>query len=233
MRHGRLWRTTAAALSAGLVLTALPVLSATLTCGDGAVSVTYQSPHTADLVCEAVEFATALFAQCSVPPVLDPVTIDVVDDVGQGCVGVYHCGEQLIELLSPAVLRERLDGSGAFGHLTTDTYFKSIVVHEMTHAATDNVPCPFKNCVVTSEYVSYAMQVMSLTPEEQRVFSENAGLTGRVSSQELSPIILYMAPDKFAQKVWAHFNQHDAPCEFIGELTRGERLLDHAVFHRD
>jgi len=103
-------------------------------------------------------------------------------------------------------------------------------VHELTHAASDVVPRPFENCVATDEYIAYAMQVMSLTPEARAVFEARTRYDRKISRDELSPMILYMAPDLFTRKAWNHFSQRDDPCGFIRQLADKTILLDRERF---
>jgi hypothetical protein len=198
----------------------------TISCGHMGVSVSFQQSEHADLVCEAAEQADALFRQCNVSPALHPVRIDIVDELQSGCVAVYHCGEYSIQIISPPLMQDRRETDGAFIDLGIDEYFKSVVVHELTHAANDDLPCPFEGCVATDEYMAYAMQIMSLDPKDQLRFEERSGIDRRVSSDELSPIMLFMAPDLFAQKAWAHLSQRDNACDYIADLNEGTLRFD-------
>jgi hypothetical protein len=67
---------------------------------------------------------------------------------------------------------------------------------------------------------------MSLDPDERAAFQANSAINRRISIDELSPIILYMAPDLFSQKPWAHFSQRDDPCGYIGQLVDGTIIID-------
>ena len=184
----------------------------------------------AQAVCDAVEQAGALFEQCNVPKISRPITITIVDDLKEGCVAVFHCGENSIEVLPPLLMQAKRDPEGAFADLAIEEYFGSVVVHELTHAANENMPCPFKSCVTADEYIAYSMQVMSLEAQSQKLFEARSGLDRRVSSDELSPIMLYMAPGLFAQKAWAHLSQRDDACHYIGQLVEGHILLDRDRF---
>ena len=165
------------------------------------------------------------------PNLVRPVRIELVQDLQQGCVGLYHCGEGFIEVLSPAALREIRKQDGAFSHLPVDAYFESIIIHELVHAATENMPCPFDDCVAAKEYVAYVMQIMSLMPDARKEFEEVSGIDRSVSADELSLLMLLMVPELFAQKVWAHFSQRDAPCDFVEQLLKAEILIDREHFH--
>jgi hypothetical protein len=228
-----LQRSKITAVVAGLTLLALPAHGETRICGAANVTVTYQQEEHAELACSAAQKATALFNDCNIPSFSNPVRVDVVDDLIADCLGVYHCGKNLIEVLSPAVMQDRGEPDGVFAHLSPDSYFQSVVVHELAHAATDGMPCPVKSCLAGVEYIAYAMQVMSLSPEEHLVFEENLEMDRLSSSDEINPIILLMAPDLFAEKVWAHFSQHDDSCGFIGQLVNGDFFFDNELYDEE
>jgi len=215
-----------AATATMLTLLADPSWANTLSCNTSAVTVTYQEVEHADLVCDAVKQASTLFEQCNIPPLANPVHIEFAEEMGEGCVALYHCGDNLIEVLPPPQMQERRKPDGAFAHLNIDDYFRSVVVHELAHAATDDIPCPFDDCVAAAEYVAYAMQVMSLSPDAQSIFEGQSGLDRPISIDELNVMILYMAPNLFSQKVWAHFSQRDDPCGYIAQLVDGSILID-------
>lgn len=117
-----------------------------------------------------------------------------------------------------------------YAYLPSDEFFKSIAVHELAHAATENMPCPFEACIVGNEYVAYVMQIMSLSPSAQRRFTEQADPGRPIQRDELNLIMYLMAPDVFANKAWMHFTQRDNPCSFAGQIVNGTVLLDRERF---
>ena len=205
-------------------------LAATLTCETSFVSVDYRQFEHAKLVCSSVEVAVSLFDQCNMPLLSSPLKIQLVDNLDGGCVGLYHCGQDLIEVLEPSLMASKRDPDGAFAFLPVTEFFRSTIVHEFAHAVTHRSPCPFGTCLIRDEYVAYAMQVMSLTMEQQAQFAAIAGLDRKISRDELSIIGLFMAPHLFSQLVWTHLTQRDDPCRFIGQLSKGEVLLDRERF---
>ncbi|WP_298858408.1 hypothetical protein [uncultured Sulfitobacter sp.] len=211
-------------------LAAIPSWADSLSCSNSVVTTSVQQAEHGELVCSAVEQAAVLFDQCNVPALSSPVHISVVDQLKPGCVALYHCGEGRIEVLSPPNMQELRDPDGAFIHLGIDEYFQSVVIHELSHAATYGIPCPFEECVTAHEYIAYAMQVMSLSSEAQSIFEDRSGLDRSISSDELSAIILFMAPHLFSQKVWGHLSQRKDPCGYIGQIVDGSVLLDRERF---
>ncbi len=154
-----------------------------VSCENPLISVTGGTPELIQRTCEAVKHAEALFQRCNVPPFQKPVRISIVEEVEPNCVAQFHCNDNWIEILAPLIMDERRDSEGAFGFLPIDAYYQSIVVHELAHAAYQIVPCPYQTCVATSEYVAYAMQVMSLELDDRMEFETTAGLTRQISGR--------------------------------------------------
>lgn len=223
MRH-TLLRTTI------LFFMAFPAGAETGSCAKSNVTVDASDATLSEMTCKAAEHATLLFERCNVPSLSGSVHINIVDNLELGCVALYHCGEDWVEVLAPSSIAAIRDPDGAFGFLRMEEYFRSVIVHELAHAAFDSVACPFASCVTGNEYVAYNMQVMSMTPQAQSKFAEIAGLDRKISRDELSPANLFMAPNLFAQKAWTHLSQRDDSCEFIGQITDGTVLLDREHF---
>lgn len=186
--------------------------------------------HEARLTCDAVAHAKTLFGSCNIPAITRPLRIGVVEDLKPNCFGQYHCGENWIELLAPSAMEARRLPDSVYAYLPSDEFCQSIAVHELAHAAIENMPCPLKACIVGNEYVANVMQIMSLTPAQQRRFTEQADVDRQISRDELNPYIYYMAPELFAKKAWIHFTQRDDPCGFIGQIVDGTVLLDRERF---
>jgi hypothetical protein len=207
-----------------------PVVAETLVCGRSNISVQSQKPAFADLTCQAAMRAQAVFNQCDMAIFSDPIRIELVQKLKPGCVAVYHCNEGWIEVLEPPHMETRRSAEGAIAFLEIDDYFQSVIVHELAHTMFDDAKCPFGACIVADEYVAYTMQIMSLTLGAQTEFAENSELNRRVSRDELSSMLLFMAPNRFAQKAWAHLSQRDDPCAFLGKIMDGTVLLDRERF---
>ena len=182
----------------------------------------------ADVICAYAARATEQLQSFGLA-VPAPVTIAVIPELGDNCLGVYHCGTGRIEILARdayAPLREAGEAS-AFATVSEDAFFESIIRHELAHAALDSMPCPFEACPVGQEYVAYTMQVWFLPENDRIAFEEAKPHDGPISRDMLSGIMLLMAPELFAHRAWFHLQAREEPYAFIGQITRGEVLLDH------
>lgn len=221
---------TTTLIAATSLLIMQPAAAAVITCSAANVTVTYQQVENAAIACAAVQQTMAQFETCGLPPLIKPISINIVEALEAGYVGLYHLGKDKIEVLSPSAIMEIWNADSAFSGVDISTFFKSAMTHELSHAATDDIPCPFASCMARDEYIAYAMQVLSLDPDALSAFEETSHIDRLISTDELSPAIMFMAPNLFAQKVWAHFQQRDDGCAFIGQLVRGERIIDAAPF---
>ena len=213
-----------------LILPAVPAVAELTVCENTMVGVHSVQSDDAQIACEAVKQALVLFEQCNIPYPPRQLRIDIVDELEPGCVALYHCHEDWIEVLTPFVMDVRRSPDGVFAFMAIDEYFQSVIVHELAHSAFDAVPCPFETCVVADEYVAYAMQIMSMQPDARRSFEDASGLGRKVSRDELNAMTLFMAPDLFARKTWAHLSQRSDRCGFIGKIMDGIVVLDRERF---
>ncbi|MDJ0638178.1 MAG: hypothetical protein QNJ20_05035 [Paracoccaceae bacterium] len=199
-----------------------------LQCADPLFRVEAETPDLIARTCESAAAGRRELLSCGIT--LDtPIEITVVDEIEgtlNPCLGVYHCGENQITLLSPkAMARARLPDS-AFAGVSELPFWNSVMVHELTHAAYDKVKCPFSSCVASSEYAAYAMQVRSLPPEEQERFGKEVTLKSKPSSAGFSAMIYFMAPDRFAKSAWLHFQSRPDPCGYLSFIMNGDIFFD-------
>ena len=207
-----------------------PSLAQPFGCEGTEITVIAEDAAHAALVCTAAHRTADQFALCGVPPISRPIQVEIVEQIEARCLGLYHCGENLIEVLSPPALQHRRDPDGVLAHLDIDTYFQSIVIHELAHAATDGMPCPFADCLVGTEYVAHVMQAMSLDEQGLAEFESSFEMGEPVPNDMLNPFSLQLAPDLFAQMSWAHFVQQDDPCGYVRQIVAGEVVMDSELF---
>lgn len=212
--------------------TALPYLPAagadlqSVHCSDERIKVSADDAETQKYVCQLAATMLDRLATCNVVT-QRPITIELKPAFEMGCLGLYHCGEDRIELLNPEPFESAREAESAFAMLNTRDYYASVIAHELAHAAYDNVPCPFGDCRATDEYVAYTMQVYTLESVARASFEAAIPYKRRVVRDEINPMIVLMAPDIFARKAWMHFSQQDDGCAFIQQIMNGDVLLDY------
>ncbi|MBY6005425.1 hypothetical protein KUV62_15985 [Salipiger bermudensis] len=202
---------------------ALPASAETL-CEGTPVRMT-APPAQAETLCTAVQQALPRLAACGLA-LETPVSITLTDSLPGDCLGLYHCGEQRIELLAPEALSEQRRTDGVFAALPDARYFDSIVMHELAHAAHDARPCPSGLCLATSEYLAYNFQILGLAPEDRARVEASLDMQSPVSHDAVNKIVLLFAPDAFAARAWAHLNQRDDPCAYLRHVAAGDFTFD-------
>lgn len=196
-----------------------------LICSDGLVSVEAPTPALAERTCGAAELATTTLGACGIA-LGGPLRIDVREKLSEpDCLGLYHCGEAFIEVLTPAALDIAL-GDGPFTGVDRARFWDSVVVHEIAHAVYDKVPCPYASCLGTSEYFAYTAQIRALPAKDRQVFEAATGVEGKVSGARLSAMLATMAPDRFAGLAWAHLSQRPDTCDYLQLVARGTIFFD-------
>lgn len=199
-----------------------------LTCADPQLRVTGSEPEVRARTCTAAMEARKQLASCNVT--FDrPIEINIVkefNDVLSACLGLYYCGEDRIEILSPSDMSTTRDRDGSFELVADEAYWKSIIAHELTHAAYDTVTCPFPTCVATAEYAAFTMQVFSLPHDQQTLFGETVKLKSKPNRDAISAMILFMSPDHFAKFAWLHFQEREAPCDYMQLIMNGQIYFD-------
>ena len=193
-------------------------------CGDIQI---HSDPTQAEQICRDAEAAIDDLASCSLT-VKTPLKIEVVENLGEACLGIYRCGDHQIDILSPEHYAQ-LQPDGIFASVSPKAFAASVLRHELVHAALSDMPCPFKDCVVGQEYLAYAMQIMFLPPADLDAFNAETPFDTDVKRDELNRLILLMAPEVFARKAWLHLSARRDPCRFAGQVARAEVLLDYEL----
>ncbi|PUB11258.1 DUF6639 family protein [Yoonia sediminilitoris] len=212
-------------LVTGFTLVALTAQAEGLQCPDLAVTVTSGDPGLSARVCEMVATSSAALAACNMPVPL-PLSVTIKDRLAPACLGLYHCGEARIDLLKPAALPDALAADSVFRNIAPSVLFSSIIMHELTHASYEDAICPFPDCPTTAEYLAYAMQIRSLPPSDRATVLAMSESWGRISRDEINLVYMSLAPDRFALKSYLHLSQRDDPCAYVGQIMRGDIVLD-------
>lgn len=197
-------------------------------CGDPLLQVEGASAETAARVCAAAEDAKVQLAQCGLTQTRR-VTLDIrerIDGPAPHCAGLYRCGTDRVILLDPDLVATAMPEGSAFAPLPPDLYFRSLVVHEMSHALMDQAECRAADfCDADLEYVAYAMQLQSLPEEARAKVLDFRDVPEDPDPARLNDFLLWMKPDIFALYAWAHFSAPGNGCAFVGKLVSGEASL--------
>lgn len=198
---------------------------AATSCGDVEAHIETESAELAARLCRLVRRSVAFLAECHLDVPL-PVQVHVMPEIREGCLGLYHCGTSRIDVLDPVAFASAIPSEGPFAAVPIESFYDSILIHELAHAAYDDRNCPFGTCPVNQEFIANAMQVWSLSDADRSSFEAWDPMEPSESKSYLTPMMLAMSPERFAAAAWWHFSRQDAPCEYIGAIVAGDVLLD-------
>ena len=218
-------------------LVALPVASESseLKCNDLAATVVVKEPELGNRICSAAERAVEQLSDCGIHQT-EPLMIEVVEGEiflkGTSCLGIYHCGQALIQLVAPDTVEAALGDDHTFAEIPSSEFYDSIVVHEITHALVHQTRQGSLSSVVATEYLAYAMQIEFLSEETRTKFISNHPVTEPVTPDALNEVILAFSPAIFSIKAWKHFSQPENGCAFVRRLLNDEHEFTSSGFRQ-
>ena len=198
---------------------------AATSCGGIEAHIETESIELAARLCRLVERSVAFLAECHLDVPL-PLQVHVMPELRDGCLGLYHCGTSRIDVLDPDSFASAVSGEGPFAAIPIESYYDSILTHELAHASYDDRNCPLGTCPVNQEFIAYAMQVRSLSDADRASFEAWDLVEPSESRSYLTPMMLAMSPQRFAAAAWWQFSLQEAPCKYIGAIVAGDALLD-------
>jgi hypothetical protein len=189
----------------------------TLVCPGQDITVSAPDRFLADKVCSVAAGSRDLLASCHLQQT-EPYSIDVSSVLPpefDECFGVFHCADNLVQVLDPASLSDAVLRTGHFTNLPNDALFDSLLVHEISHVLAYQSSLGPPRTTPEVEYVAYAMQLEALPAAARDKFVAAHPVTQPVSLMGLNDIILAFSPEVFAVKAWTHFRTEGNGCEFI------------------
>lgn len=196
-------------------------------CETSTVSVESDNDTLVETVCKTAEQARLMLNACHLSLQEDILVVvsGLLPGVSPRIIGIYESAENRISVLSPEELQSALLFGSAFAGIEKNIFFKSVLIHELSHAAFENTACRSGSCVENHEYVAYAMQMLSLpVPYRQKIVNEYR-ITPPIDPLLLNSFIAVMAPDRFAAIVWQHFSEEGNGCSFVRDLASGKSTL--------
>lgn len=206
--------------------TGITAANDTLQCAANDFTVTAKDANDLARTCKAADKGIHLLEGCGLAQ-RQPVEIEIVSKIdvagAEDCVGRYECGTNRIKIVGPASLRNVLSDKNPFYVLSSNEYFESIVVHEVSHAIFDQNT--EGRGLAEFEYVAYAMQFLSLSGTSRKRVISQIPENEVVDLAELNDFLAASAPIRFGAKAWVHFSKSDNGCAFVTSLVSGRLRL--------
>lgn len=215
-------------IAIALSLAAVAGRAETVACDGGGLAVTAPETALAERVCSVAVAARERMEVCDLrqsQPISIIIQKGVVVDAFE-CLGAFHCDTNEIELIHPQALAENVPASRTYAGLSPMAVFDSLVVHEMAHALLEQTLGEREVGVAAHEYVAYAMQLSSLSPEDRAIFTAQYSAQASGTSDGLNAIVMMFAPGAFATSAWMHFTEPGNGCAFVEDLIEGRAILD-------
>jgi predicted metallopeptidase len=195
-----------------------------VSCGD-AVYVSSTDAAAVQLVCEAVEEARILNAACGLQQTR-PIVIEIVfemDPDHKACAAYFDCKTDKLTILSVDALAASENVISVFRNLSAEAYFRSVIIHEMTHAFLNHSGRDgFSR--VAHEYLAYAIQIASLDDtDRETVRSTSTVLSGDL--ERINESLLIFGPSQFALRSYQHFALPKNGCTFVGRILDADPTL--------
>ena len=184
-------------------------------------------------VCRAAEAAQGKISTCDL--LLErPIHIVVTTDPGGGiplCLGAYHCRNDVIELLDPALLRKTIGETDPLSLVPEEDLIVSLLVHEMAHAWVSRSDLAQNVSRLEDEYIAYALQIDSLSDTVRTQVLAASRLDGPVSLEDLTAWRLFTNPSGFGLLSWLHFKSPGNGCGVVNSFLNGSlNLPDDEIF---
>ncbi|MDX2156041.1 MAG: DUF6639 family protein [Hyphomicrobiaceae bacterium] len=208
-----------------MVTAALPSDRRSTACSeiDADVEATEQEP--VKLVCRAAKDAVATLASCGLQQtrrIVIRIAVAADDPPTDQSYGCYDHTTGLITLAGLAACTQRLRRDESRAHIDPDEYYRSVVIHEVTHSillahpASDHLSRP------AQEYLAYALQIDAFSDASRAEFlkpyRENRALRTLMPDE----ILLHMNPSAFGAMSYLHFKMLGERCDAIKRVLKGE-----------
>ena len=179
-----------------------------------------------DLVCDAVVHAKRMLEPCGLRQTR-PIEVELVGQMGkehEACVAYFNCEADSLALLAPSAITASGEIAAAFRRLPIDEYFRSVIVHEMTHALVHQSHSD-KFSRVAHEYLAYSMQIASLKQKDRSLVLDGLEPTELVDIANVDEIGLAFGPSQFALQSYQHFRRPEKGCTMIERIIAADPEL--------
>lgn len=213
---------------AGMIVAVLgaALLYASATRADGVpcperVSVTVAGAD-ARMACAAAGESLAFLDANGLSPT-EPIEIHIVSRLPKeevaDALGCYDQRDRQIHVLDLASCR----GKGSILGLPVDAELhRSVIVHEVAHAAAAPRFAVAKPGIAAQEYIACVAQLFVLSEGTRARILERHPGTGFATTAEINSMIYLMDPNYFAAQAWRHFMRPENGAAFIRRLLAGE-----------
>ncbi len=184
-------------------------------------------PSERSSICRAATHVVKFLQSCGIEA-KSALKIEAVQEL----VGVegraYGCFDRstgAIQLLTLDRCAEQLKTDDSRPGIDPADYFQSIVVHEVAHGILAQQEGAAELPLVAHEYLTYALQIDSMTPSSKQALLKPLHDRGGLSIKLPHEILLMMNPAAFGAIAYLHFKSSADQCSTIRSVIRGEVIF--------
>lgn len=137
--------------------------------------------------------------------------------------GCYDHRDRQIHVLDLAICRGK---ARVFDLPVDEELHRSLIAHEVAHAAAARNFTAAKPALAAQEYIAYVTQLAILSPDtRERILARYPG-TGFETTAQINSTVFLMEPNFFAVQAYRHFLKPENGAAFIRRLLAGELSPD-------
>ena len=213
------------------VLVALAYLTApahAASCASGLVEVEADDAGTVGLVCKAVDEVLTFLGNCGMQ-LQRPFAVEIIEELPQDktphYLGYYDHEAKRVVVLDFDLCSASDRSGGSFQLPMSLGLYRSLLIHEITHAVIAQHWSGLGRRRVGHEYAAYAIQLATMGERLRSRILARFPHDVPVDDVELSELYLDLSPSDFAVKAYLHFGMPVNGCGYLRRLLRGEQTL--------
>lgn len=193
-------------------------------CAKGLVDVAGASANERRLVCSAASHALQMLGRCKIF-LQRPVHVEIANEIRHPFSGVafglFDTTQERVRLIRYENI-SLLTRGGPYALLPEDETYKSVIVHELIHAAMHQNAKQRPTSLAAYEYPAYALQINSLSSNARAKFLQSIDRHVIDVNFALTDLFLHMDPFAFAASAYEHFTASSTGCANLVAILDGE-----------
>lgn len=184
-------------------------------------------------VCEAARWTEATLAQCGISPSRH-YSVRLADEVrsnyGYCIFGQFRSNPDVASIVGQTAAAALLDSipddepMSVLKALPTDELFRSLIVHEISHAILhQNLKAPASHAV--HEYVAGVSQLGALSAKSRAVYLARFSKEDSYTEEMFNDLVVAMDPARYAAAAYRHFHRPENGCTFMRRLLTEPHAL--------
>ena len=197
-------------------------------CPGGLVEVATATDQDISLVCLAAGETMAQLAKCGIAPgrmLRVRLVRDLPDECPEHALAYFDARTQVVTIPTYVTCLRLSGAEGRLGVPMTLALYRSLIVHELTHAIISQTCGRVALGRAAQEYLAYAIQFAAMEPGVRHLILAQHSFDLPIQRSELSETYFDLSPAHFAVKAYLHFTAPANGCTFAHQLIAGTRTL--------